>query len=272
MAVRLWREGRDAKGSPVETYLTGRGISGEVLDAALRQLRFNPRAYHHGRPDRPITAPAMVGLVRTPQGPTGGVHVTYLSPGGRGKSELDPAKRMWGPQGHASDDGPPAPGCVWLTHPEAPGKLIVAEGIESALSAAILSGGPCRVVAALSLGHLQGGWKADKWGRVDPDLVRPDPERPAFTWPEPEAQPWGVVVLAVDRDMKPVKIKVRKPQGGTAERWLQGDDRARICAGLAEANWRRAGATAVRVIGPRAGFDFNDELQARLKEAAGRAA
>ena len=280
MAAVLWREARPAAGSPVETYLVGRGFSGEVLGQALRQLRFHPAAYHHGPIDtaalKPLrgatTAPAMIGLVRTPLGPTGGGHVTYLGPGGRGKAALTPAKRMWGPQGHLAEDGVRLPGGVWLTHPAAPGKLVVGEGIESTGSAAILTGGPCRVVATLSLRALQGGWLADKWGRVDPDLVKADPERPAFTWPEPAEQPWGVVIIAVDRDMKPVTVKVRKPQGGTAERQIEAEARARICAGLAETNWRRAGAASVRVIGPRAGFDFNNELMARLAEAQGRAA
>lgn len=266
LAARLWREAKPAAATPVEAYLRGRGISGPVLDAALRQLRYHPRAYHSGSPRQPVTAPAMIGLVRTPLGPTGGVHVTYLAPGGRGKARLDPAKRMWGPQGRDM-----APGGVWLSHPAAAGGLVVAEGIESALSAAMLLGEPRRVVAALSLGHLQGGWLADKWGRVDPDMIRPDPDKPAFTWPEDPAAPWGEVAIAVDRDMKPVRVRVRKGAGGTAEREIDGEARGRICGALACAAWRRTGPNAVRSVGPAPGRDFNDELRARL-EARGEAA
>jgi hypothetical protein len=81
----------------------------------------------------------------------------------------------------------------------APGPLIVGEGIESTLSAMQLYGKPCRGVATLSLGALQGGWVLDRFGRLDPAAPAADPERPAFTWPGQDE-----VLIAVDRDMKPI--------------------------------------------------------------------
>lgn len=264
-AAQLWRTGAPAAGSPVETYLRARGICGRPLELALRQLRFSPEAYHSGPAEGGVRLPAMVGLVRAPAGPTGGVHVTYLAPDGRAKTARTPAKRMWGPQAR---DG--APGGVWLTHPSAPGPLVAAEGIESALSAAVLLGRPCRVVAALALERLQGGWLADRWGRYDPDCVAADPDRPAFTWPEPPDAPWGEVLVCVDRDMSPIRVKARKAGGGTWKRPVDGDERARICGALAVQAWRRAGASAARTLAPGAGRDFNDELRERLSE--GRAA
>jgi hypothetical protein len=260
-AAQLWRDAAPAAGSPVETYLRARGVCGRPLELALRQLRFAAEAYHSGPGKAAVRLPAMVGLVRAPAGPTGGVHVTYLAPDGSAKTARTPAKRMWGPQ---SREG--APGGVWLTHPEAQGPLVVAEGIESALSAAVLLGRPCRAVAALALERLQGGWRTDKWGRVDPDCIGADPERPAFTWPEPAASPWGEVLICVDRDMSPVTVKARKAGGGTWRRPIDGDERARICGALAEQAWRRAGARAARTLAPGAGRDFNDELRARLSE------
>lgn len=259
MAAALWRDARPAAGSLVETYLRARGLFGPVLDAALAQLRFHPSAYHSGRADNPVTAPAMIGLVMTPTGPAGGVHVTYLDRSGRRKADLDPAKRMWGAQDR---DG--KPGCVWLTTPTAPGPLVVAEGIESALSASILMGGEFRVAAALSLRSLQGGWATDKWNRYDPDAPRADPETPAFTWPAP-AGGWPGVVIAVDRDMGVIRVRVRKPAGGTWKRPLDAEARARICGSLAQQHWEAAGAHGVRVAAPRPGRDFNDELKARLE-------
>ncbi|ATC34095.1 hypothetical protein CA606_18140 [Caulobacter vibrioides] len=269
-AAEFWKKGKPAAGTVVETYLRARGIDGPILDAALRQLRFVKNAYHSGPTRKPVRFPAMVGLVRTPAGPTGGVHVTYLAPDGSGKAPIEPAKRMWGPQA-ALIDGVWRPGCVWLSHPCAPGGLVEAEGIETALSAAILAGGPRRVVAALSLRAVQGGLLLDKWGRMDPEVTRPDPGAPAFTWPEPKEQPWGEIMIAIDRDMKPVKVKVRKATGGTLERHLSSEERARICASLAVAAWKATTPATVRAKGARAGMDFNDELRARLGAGEGLA-
>lgn len=258
LAVSLWREAGPARGTPVGLYLQARGIRGRPLAEALRQLRFHPGAYHSGSSREPVRLPAMVGLVRTSAGATGGVHVTYLAPDGRAKTHRTPAKRMWGPQGREG-----APGGVWLTHPESEGPLVVAEGIESALSAAVLVGRPCRAVAALALDRLQGGWLADAYGRVNPDLVAADPERPAFTWPEPAAAPWGEVLICVDRDMSPIRVKARRATGGTYRREIDGERRAQICGALALQAWKRAGASAARILAPAAGRDFNDELMAR---------
>lgn len=249
-------------GTPVEAYLLSRGISHHLirhLDDGW--LRFHPAAKWGFDPARRewIRAPAMVAAVTGLDGKTGGAHVTYLRPDGRGKAALAPAKRMWGPQ----KDSCGRPGGVWLTSPLADGPLIVAEGIESALSAAELMGRPCRIVAALSLEALQGGMLTDKWGRIDPASVSADPARPAFVWEEPSTRPWGEVLVAVDRDMRPITRKVRKPGGGTAEIELDAETRARICAGLAVQAWKRAGAKRVRAIAPGAGRDFNDELRER---------
>jgi len=243
--------------TPAGGYFAARGLYGRTLYGVGHRLRFNPAAKWGWDDDQDgwLRAPAIVGQVVTPAGPTGGVHVTYLRPDFLGKARLDPAKRMWGPQ----KDLEGRPGGVWLTAPDAPGPLIVAEGIESALSAAQLLGRPCRIVAALSLGALQGGWETDAYGRIDPDGMRGNPDQPAFTWPEA-----GEVIVAVDRDMSPIQVKVRKLGGGTVRRRLDGEARARICAGLAVAAWKRAGANAVRAIAPGAGRDFNDELRERL--------
>ena len=69
------------------------------------------------------------------------------------------------------------------------------------------------------------------------------------------------MLIAVDRDMSPVKVKIRKLGGGTAEHFLDAEERARICAGLAVQAWKAAGANRVRAIAPAAGRDFNTELQ-----------
>lgn len=244
-------------GTIVETYLRGRGIAAALIAGANGRLRYHPQAKWgwDATDKRWVCAPAMVAQVVGPGGPTGGVHVTYLRPDGSGKARLDPAKRMWGPQ--RDRDG--RPGGVWLTAPDAPGPLLVGEGVESTLSAGQLQGRPCRLVAALSLGALQGEWLTDAWGRIDPAALAGDPERPGFTWPGQDQ-----VLVAVDRDMSPIEVKVRKLGGGTVRRRLSADERARICAGLALQAWRAAGTADVRAIAPGAGRDFNDELMGRL--------
>lgn len=263
-ASDVWREAVPAAGTPVETYLRGRGLFGPWLAAMLAQLRFHPDVYHSGGRGDERRAPGMIGLLMTPAGPTGGVHITYLAAGGRGKAALEPAKKMLGPQ---ERDG--VPGGLWLTPPDGEGPLIVAEGIESCGSAGMLVGvWPCRMAAALSLRNLQGGWLADKYGRRDVDAPRPDPEHPAFTWPAP-AEGWGAVMIAVDRDMTPFPVKVRRSRGGTVRRRMTPDERARVCGSLAEQAWRRAGAHGVRTIAPGPGRDFNDELRARLASGEG---
>ena len=125
------------------------------------------------------------------------------------------------------------------------------------------------LLLAFGAAQLVWGPLADRWGRKDPDVVRPDPEAPAFTWPEPPGAPWGGVLVCVDRDMSPIRVKARKAAGGGSfDLSVDGEARARICAGLALAAWRRAGSAHVRAIAPGAGRDFNDELVARRVESA----
>ena len=258
-ADRIWREAGPAMGTLAERYFAIRGITGAPASSALARLRFHPRVFH-SRDEAGCVhhAPAIVGQVTTADGPTGGVHVTFLEATTGAKSLLRPAKKMIGPQTLNGRRGG-----VWLTAVNARGPLVVGEGIETTLSAAILQvDGPCRVVAALSLGSLQGGWLPDKWGRLDPDLVTPDPDRPAFTWPAPPSRPWDTVYIAVDRDMSPIPIKTRCLfTGRTLERMMTAEERARVCGALAAASWRSAGDAVVRVIAPRPGRDFNDQLR-----------
>jgi hypothetical protein len=253
IAAQIWAGSRCAVNSPVADYLTARGITGPVRDAALRNLRFHPAAFWGKGDSAWVYLPAIVARPRTPAGECEGVHVTYLAQDGRSKTHRSPAKRMWGAQADAEG----RPGGVWLIGPDGDAPVIAGEGIESSLSAAILMAEPRRVVATLSLRALQGGALQDDWGRIDPDMPRPDPERTPFVWPG-----IGRAYVAVDRDMKPVRCKVRRPTGGTAERVLGADDRARLCATLAVAAWTRSGALASS-IAPSAGCDFNDELLGR---------
>ncbi len=264
LALSLWRDALPAADTPVETYLRARGLHGEWLRLALTQLRYHPAAYHYGPWSSPTLAPAMIGLLMTPWGPTGGVHVTYLSADGKSKSLHKPSRIMLGPQGREAPDGIVHPGAVWLTSPNGDGPLVVGEGIETTLSAAIEIGVPCRAVATLSLDRLQGGWLRDSRGRTDfADLV-PDPMVPAFTWPEPEDKPWGAPIICLDRDMRPIPVRYAGPDDTDIEDMIAGDTRAALCGVLASAAWIRAGAAWVTSVAPMLeDCDFNDQLQHR---------
>lgn len=260
IAQDLWRQRHDAPGTLVETYLRARGISGPVLTEALRRLGFHPNCYWGTEDGVHLRGPAMIARPQTHRGPLESVHVTYLAPHGHAKTARRPAKRMFGPQSDAEG----APGGVWLIGPPdpityaaaAPTPVIVGEGIESTLSAAMLYRAPARAVATLSLDHLQGGLVRDAYGRVDLDCPAGDPRHPPFTWPNVMQ-----AIIAVDRDMRAVSHRVRRPLiGGTMERRLDADGRARLCASLAEQGWRRAGTPRVSSMAPSPGRDFNDEL------------
>lgn len=136
-ALALWTEALPINGTPAEIYLRGRGLS-LALPATLR---FHPAAWHGATARR---LPAMVALVEGCALPA--VHRTYLRPDGSGKAPVEPAKAMLGGvQG----------GAVRLA--EAHGRLVVAEGIETALSLACgLLPGAMTLWAALSTSGLRG--------------------------------------------------------------------------------------------------------------------
>lgn len=253
LAVKLWREGRPAGGTPAEDYFRACGFSGWPLAQVLRMVRYHPRAYHSGDPNAPIVAPAIVGLQMTPHGATGGVHVTYLRPDGKAKSDLRPARKKWGPS-YLDRDGVRVRGGVWLSPPTTPGPLMAGEGYENVLAAATLYGQPCGMVAALDLSGLQGRLLPDDEGRLDILTPRLDLERPAFTWPRTDR-----VIVCVDHDMKPYELALMSdPSGGRTR--LDATDRALLCALMAERAWTSAGSAEVRFAYPKRGLDIRDQL------------
>ena len=135
-ALRLWTQAKPIGGTLAEGYLRGRGIT----CPAPGSLRFAPSCWHASA----RRFPALLGLVEGGEGFS--LHRTYLKPDGSGKAEVEPQKAMLGSV---------AGGAVRLSG--APGKLVVAEGIETALS--LLSGlltDPATVWAALSTSGIRG--------------------------------------------------------------------------------------------------------------------
>lgn len=115
-AQHVARETVPIIGTIAETYLRGRGITCPLPEDALR---FHPTCWHSSGKH----LPAMVARVKGSDAYA--VHRTYLKPDGSGKAEVEPAKAMLGNC---------AGGAVRLI--EADGPLVVAEGIETALSLA----------------------------------------------------------------------------------------------------------------------------------------
>lgn len=156
-ALRLWLEAQPIGGTLAERYLRGRGIT----CALPATLRFVPSCWHvSGR-----RFPALVARVDGGEGFA--VHRTYLRPDGAGKAEVDPPKAMLGAV---------SGGAVRLS--EGPGRLVVAEGIETALS--LLCGlleGPAAVWAALSTSGLRGLRLPPDPGRL---VVAPDGDAPGL--------------------------------------------------------------------------------------------
>ncbi|WP_230292592.1 toprim domain-containing protein [Croceicoccus sp. Ery5] len=122
-ALRIWRDAERLCASPAKAYLESRGIL-----AASSALRFHPRT-PLGPKGRTRLLPAMIAAVSLDEGPIA-VHRTFLS--GNAKADFDKPKRALGALGESA---------VRLFAP-ASGKLGLAEGIESAMSAYALTGVP----------------------------------------------------------------------------------------------------------------------------------
>lgn len=125
-AFRLWLEASALAGTPAERYLAGRGIA--VSSSDLR--------YHPHMPLGPKGAvrflPAMVAAVRNDAGVLA-LNRTFLDPDNDCLASFEQPKRSL---------GSPGSGSVRLAFPRG-GRLGLAEGVESALSAMQLFGIPC---------------------------------------------------------------------------------------------------------------------------------
>ena len=136
-ARRCWQEAQPIAGTVAETYLRNRGITCPLP----RTLGFHGSCWHGATAKR---HPALISAVQGAG--MAAVHRTYLRPDGGGKADIDPAKAMLGAT---------AGGAVRLTEAQVP--LVVAEGIETALSLASgLLGRPATIWAALSTSGIRG--------------------------------------------------------------------------------------------------------------------
>jgi putative DNA primase/helicase len=133
--LKPWREASPLiKGSLVELYLGNRGLA--LPESA--PLRYSASSWHWPTKSR---HPAMVALIETHDWAPVTSHTTFLTFEGR-KADV-------GPQRLFSAGANPAGAGVWFTGLSSKPEMIVAEGIESAMSGALLyDAGAC--VATLS--------------------------------------------------------------------------------------------------------------------------
>lgn len=132
---KLWKESVPAKGSLVETYLRARGITIDIAPT----IRFLPS--HKHTPTGGMF-PVMLCAVLNAEGKLRAIHRTYLKQDGSGKAEIDQARMTLGSIGGFS---------VHLSR--AVSSLVLAEGIETALSASQLRGLPAW--STLSAGNME---------------------------------------------------------------------------------------------------------------------
>lgn len=125
-ALRLWRQAQFLKDTPAKAYLEARSVR-----ASSSELRFHPRT-PLGPKGAARFLPAIIAAVRTDEGVIA-IHRTFLDRRRPEKAKFAKPKRALGKLGA---------GAVRLFDAK-DGKLGLAEGIESAMSARALTGIPC---------------------------------------------------------------------------------------------------------------------------------
>jgi len=191
-ARALWLEAGPIAGTVAETYLRdARGVTCPLPPV----LRFHAACWHGPTARR---YPALVAAVQGAGLPA--VHRTYLRADGSGKAGLDGGDKLM--------LGAVAGGAVKLT--DGPGPLVVAEGIETALSLACgLLRAPATIWAALSTSGIRGMHLPLQPGRL---TIAPDGDDPgraaahalaerahALGWavsllPAPEGRDWNDIL------------------------------------------------------------------------------
>jgi len=145
-AAAMWSAAIRLEGTPAEAYLRGRGVlqawASFPAPEVGPQLRFHPCAPH---PDVGGRFPVLLAQVRrATDGEAIAIHRTYLRPDGSGKADLERASL-----------GPVAGGVIMLHALPSSGPLVLAEGIETTLSASALLRAPAwACISAGNLGNL----------------------------------------------------------------------------------------------------------------------
>ena len=140
-ALKLWERGQPLPGTAADIYLAFRGLAALSGSKALRYQRFCAHPNTNG-----VLVPAMLAAVTGADDAHVATHRTFIRSDGQGKANVEPARASLGPVWG---------GAIRLCDPDSGQPLIIAEGIETALSASLLIGAPCW--AAISAGNLAKG-------------------------------------------------------------------------------------------------------------------
>lgn len=142
---RMWKEAAPpVQGDPVWRYLQRRGCLPAVMPKALRCHPSLPYWLTGGeRPVRLGSFPSMLAAVQSPDGMTVAIHRTYLDHDGSKAVVRDPASNDSLPvkKLKARKEGV-MPGAAIRLFPVTDGRLVVAEGIETALAVHLMTGAP----------------------------------------------------------------------------------------------------------------------------------
>ncbi|UWQ16665.1 toprim domain-containing protein [Jannaschia sp. M317] len=139
-ARRLFAMAVPIRGTPVETYLRGRGIGSADQ---MPSLRFHPACYYRPEGGGSVARlPAMLAAITDLEGRLTGTHRTWLRTDGSAKADIDTPRRAMGALlGNGVRFGAPSD------------VLVAGEGIETVLSVR-LALPEMPALAALSSGHL----------------------------------------------------------------------------------------------------------------------
>ena len=123
--MKTWRDaGPWVRGCIADRYFERRGI--ELTDDERARLRFSPALWHWPTQSR---WPAMLARVSLATGAEIATHQTFVEPDGSGKAPLGKQARLFASGGRTIGGG------VWFGEADSNREFIVAEGIESTLSA-----------------------------------------------------------------------------------------------------------------------------------------
>jgi putative DNA primase/helicase len=157
LAIELWREASPIADTPAARYLEGRGIVAPHPPA----LRFHPRC-----PDGPFKRPALIAARTLLDAPDRAVSIqrTFLRNDGGGKANTPDAKKTLG----ACKGGGVVLGVIG-------DELVIAEGVETALSASVIFAMPA--VATLGTSFTRGLVVPERVRRV---LIAADNDEPGL--------------------------------------------------------------------------------------------
>jgi hypothetical protein len=140
-ALKLWEAAERLSEDDLAVRFL-RETRGLALPALLTSLRFNTSLFHSWSGTR---WPALIARVDDGCGEFAAVHRTWIDPSTGDKAPVTPQRAMLGPQQH---------GAIRLFENRASNELLVAEGIETALSAGALDHWQRSVWAAISTSGL----------------------------------------------------------------------------------------------------------------------